>query len=42
MVQGEIEGVRVVRKGSWKEPEVGKFQVGKSEVGKFLSKLERA
>ena len=28
-------GIRVVGKGSWKEREVGKFLVGKSEVGKF-------
>ena len=28
--------IRVVRKGSWKEREVGKFKVGKSEI-----KLER-
>ena len=27
-------GIRVVGKGSWKEREVGKFYVGKSEVGK--------
>ena len=30
-----------VGKSSWKEREVEKFQVGKSEVGKFLFKLER-
>ena len=35
-------GIRVVGKGSWKEREVGKFEVGKPEVGKFLFKLERA
>ena len=34
-------GIRVVGKGSWKKREVGKFQVGKSEGGKFLFKLER-
>ena len=28
-------GIHVVGKGSWKEREVGKFKVGKSEVGKF-------
>ena len=35
-----FQGIHVVGKGSWKEREVGKFQVEKSEVGKFL--LERA
>ena len=34
-------GIRVVGKGSWKKREVVKFQVGKSEGGKFLFKLER-
>ena len=34
--------IRVVGKGSWKEREMRKFLVGKSEVGKFLFKLERA
>ena len=28
-------GIRVVGKGSWKEPEVGKFKVEKPEVEKF-------
>ena len=28
-------GIRVVGKASWKEREVEKFEVGKSEVGKF-------
>ena len=28
-------GIRVVEKGSWKEREVGKSKIGKSEVGKF-------
>ena len=32
----------VVEKESWKKREIGKFQVGKSEVRKFLFKLERA
>ena len=36
-----IRGMRVVGKRSWKKREVGKFLVGKSEVGKFPKKLER-
>ena len=34
-------GIRVVRKGSWEDREVGKFLVGKSEVEKTQAKLER-
>ena len=34
--------IRVVGKGSWKEREIEKFLVGKSEIGKVLFKLERA
>ena len=30
----------IVGQGSWKKLEIGKFQVGKSEVRKFLFKLE--
>ena len=37
----EPSGMRVGGKGSWKQREVGKFKVGKSEVEKFLFKLER-
>ena len=37
-----LSEIRVVGKGSQKEREVGKFKVGKSDVGKFLFKLERA
>ena len=31
----------IVGKGSWKKREIEKFQVGKSEVRKFMFKLER-
>ena len=35
-------GIRVIGKGSWEKREVGKFKVERSEVAKFLFKLERA
>ena len=36
----DLIGIRVVRKDIWKERELGKLKVGKSEVEKFLFKLE--